>query len=104
MLPPGFEIESVLTPSDAGENGVYSWLGQLDAAKVAEARDDRFVAAIDLRRFAERPDTGTFRLAYVVRAVTPGRYTMPGAVIEDMYRPGLFARTGVGTLVIDPAQ
>ena len=47
LLPAGFEIEAVVNPSDAGRNGPYSWLGQLNAPRIAEARDDRFVAAID---------------------------------------------------------
>ena len=45
-----------------------------------------------------------FTLAYVVRAVTPGDFVMPGAVIEDMYRPGEFARTAVGRISISAAQ
>ncbi|NHK27045.1 alpha-2-macroglobulin family protein [Parvularcula flava] len=104
MLPPGFEIESVLTPGDAGEEGIYRWLGDLSYTKVAEARDDRFVAALDVRRNADRAGSGQFALAYVVRAVTPGEYVFPGAVVEDMYRPGIFARTGAGRLAVAPAQ
>ena len=45
-----------------------------------------------------------FTLAYVVRAVTPGSFVMPGAVIEDMYRPGEFARTDTGRLAIAAAE
>ena len=60
--------------------------------RVAEARDDRFIAAVDVR------GRQRFTLAYIVRAVTPGNYTAPGAVIEDMYRPGVFARTDVSTI------
>ena len=69
--------------------------GELDAGNVAEARDDRFVAALDV---TGRP----FRFAYVVRAVTPGRFTMPGVVVEDMYAPGVFGRTAVGQVRIAP--
>ncbi len=29
----------------------------------------------------------TYQIAYMVRAVSPGRYVHPPAVIEDMYRP-----------------
>ena len=58
--------------------------GSLSRARVAEARDDRFVAAVDVR------GKNRFTLAYVVRAVTPGTYAAPGVVVEDMYRPGRF--------------
>ena len=96
LLPPGFEIEAVVRPEDAGNTGVYSWLDNIREPRVAEARDDRFVAALDLRnRRAER-------IAYVVRAVTPGTYTLPGAVVEDMYRPDTFARSATGRVVIAP--
>ena len=42
-------------------------------------------------------------LAYVVRAVTPGSYALPPALVEDMYRPHLNARTDMGRIeVIGP--
>lgn len=104
MLPPGFEIEAVVNADDARRGGLYSWLGSLSYPKVAEKRDDRFVAAIDLRRNNRDANSGTFKLAYVVRAITPGNYVLPGAVIEDMYRPGEYARTAVGRLSIAAAQ
>jgi alpha-2-macroglobulin len=34
--------------------------------------------------------------------VTPGTFTMPGAVAEDMYRPDTFARTVSRTITIAP--
>ncbi|MAP96156.1 MAG: alpha-2-macroglobulin [Ponticaulis sp.] len=87
MLPAGFEIEAVLTYADGDEGeGAFSWLGDLDTAKIAESRDDRFVAAIDVREEARL-------LAYVVRAVTAGEFVFPGAVTEDMYRPDVYARS-----------
>ena len=104
MLPPGFEIETVLTPDDSREGSVFRWVGNIARAKVAEKRDDRFVAAVDLRRRENVPNSGSFTLAYVVRAVTPGEYVLPGAVIEDMYRPGEFARTATSRVTILPAE
>ena len=101
LLPAGFEIETILKPADAGgqrNNGPYKWVGELSYPRVAEARDDRFVAAIDVR------GKKRFTIAYIVRAVTPGSFVMPGAVIEDMYRPGVFARTGVGRVTIAAAK
>ncbi len=100
LLPPGFEIETVLGPDDAGArggvDGPYRWIGEISRTKIAEARDDRFVAALDVRR-------APFTLAYVVRAVTPGVFTMPGVVVEDMYRPGVVGRTGAARLSIAEA-
>jgi len=96
LLPAGFEIEALVTPEEAGSQGVFSHLGDLSRPQVAEARDDRYVAAID----ASSDDV--VRLAYLVRAVTPGRYVLPGAVSEDMYRTDVFARTAADQVLIQP--
>ena len=45
-----------------------------------------------------------FTVAYVVRAVSPGRYVLPQAYVEDMYRPDRFGRTGTGTIEVTAAQ
>ncbi|HBN93945.1 MULTISPECIES: alpha-2-macroglobulin family protein [unclassified Hyphomonas] len=100
LLPAGFEIESVLRPADGrreyGGSGAFAYLGQIANAQTAEAQDDRFVAAVDV--YAQ-PVT----LAYVVRAVTPGDFAMPGVVAEDMYRPEVFARSKPGRVTISAA-
>ena len=94
MLPAGFEIEAVLTPADGKSGkGPFSWVGDIHFAKITETRDDRFVAAVDVR---DKERT----LVYVVRAVTPGEFTLPGVVTEDMYRPDVFARSASGRVVI----
>jgi hypothetical protein len=99
LLPAGFEIETVLRPADGnreyGPDGAFAWIGEIDSAETAEARDDRFVAAIDV---VNEDRT----LAYVVRAVTPGTFTMPGVVAEDMYRPDVFARSAASEITIAP--
>lgn len=104
LLPAGFEIEAILRPDDGatrdrryGEDGAFAFVGEIDQPKTAEARDDRFVAAIDVR---ENPVT----LGYIVRAVTPGEFTMPGAVAEDMYRARVFGRSAPGNVVITARQ
>jgi uncharacterized protein YfaS (alpha-2-macroglobulin family) len=94
LLPAGFEIEAVLRPEDAGKTGPYAFLGEVTAPKIAEARDDRLVAAVDL--IDRKPAT----VAYMVRAVTPGAFAMPGAVAEDMYRPDTFARTSAQQITV----
>ncbi len=65
-------------------------------------RDDRFVAAYTLEGSRKVPAQIT--MAYVMRAVTPGAYTHAGARVEDMYRPGRFARTAGAKVEIDAAQ
>ena len=94
-LPAGFEIETVLGPDDA-QSGPFKFLGELSNADVQEARDDRYVAAMDLA------GKGSFAFAYVARAVTPGDFLLPGAQAKDMYRPTLSARTGASRTAIAP--
>ncbi|TGY90577.1 alpha-2-macroglobulin family protein [Marinicauda algicola] len=96
LLPAGFEIEAILTPADAGKSGPYAWLGELATTKIDEARDDRFVAALDIT------DDEVHRLAYIVRAVTPGEFAYPGVVAEDMYDPAVFARSAPGRVTVRP--
>ncbi len=98
LLPAGFEIEGVLTSADTGENRPYSFIGNVAFTQVAEARDDRFVAALNASSWQNR----TYRLAYIVRAVTPGDFVLPGAVAEDMYAPTVFARSEAGRVRIQP--
>jgi uncharacterized protein YfaS (alpha-2-macroglobulin family) len=94
FLPAGFEIETVLRPGDGAPDGPYADLGTFGEPDIAEARDDRFVASAVLQ--GRDPLT----VAYIVRAVTPGRFTLPGAFAEDMYREGVFARSASGEVVI----
>lgn len=96
LLPAGFEIEGIIRQSDAGQTGPYAFLGNLAPTQIAEARDDRFIAALNTA--GQDP----LRIAYLVRAVTPGRFTQPGTVVEDMYRPDVFARSEAGQVVIRP--
>jgi uncharacterized protein YfaS (alpha-2-macroglobulin family) len=93
-LPAGLEIEnpSLVHARSASD---LDWLGELSETLYAEALDDRFVAAVDLN------DTQrTYRVAYLARAVTPGRYHMPAAQVEDMYKPRYRARGESGWLSV----
>ena len=45
-----------------------------------------------------------FTVAYVVRAVSPGRYVLPQAKVEDMYRPDRFGRTATGTIEVSAVK
>lgn len=94
LLPAGFVIDNPRLVGSA-ELGSFAWLGEVSASH-AEFRSDRFMAAFDRRSSSDR----MFRAAYVVRAVTPGIYAHPAAVVEDMYRPELAARTATGVLEV----
>ncbi len=108
LLPAGLEVEGVIRPDQPG----YGWLGRLTGTSIAEGRDDRFVAALSLPVYRE-DDKGAvgmsgfsldrrwgFRVAYAVRAVTPGAFALPAAVAEHMYVPKVKARTAMGRLDI----
>jgi uncharacterized protein YfaS (alpha-2-macroglobulin family) len=96
-LPAGFEIDNPRLVS-SGETGTLSWIENAKEPAYSEFRDERFSAA-----FERRPkDPPVFAVAYVVRAVSPGRYVLPQAYVEDMYRPDRFGRTGTGTIEIAP--
>jgi hypothetical protein len=94
LLPAGFEIETT-TVSKSRSTTDYSWLPKLTDATYTEQRDDRFIAALDLKSGARE-----FTLAYVVRAVTPGEFKYPALVAEDMYEPETTGRTAIGKLTV----
>jgi hypothetical protein len=94
-VPAGFEIDNPKLVSSADTGGL-SWIGQAATPEHTAFRDDRFVAAFE--RKADSPVV--YRVAYVVRAVSPGDYVLPQAVVEDMYSPDRFGRTGTGTVKV----
>ena len=98
LLPAGLEIENARL-ADRRSTDEMAWLPKLTKPDHQEFRDDRFVAAFDL-------DTGerAFTLAYMVRAVTPGEYRLPGAHVEDMYKPRYRGRTAMGTLNVTAGE
>ncbi|WP_350016425.1 alpha-2-macroglobulin [Rhodanobacter sp. IGA1.0] len=99
LLPGGLEVENL------NLGGAQTWSGvvidgiNLDehasAADIQheEYRDDRYAAALNLRRGDKA------RVFYLVRAVTPGNYTVPPPLVEDMYRPAV---RGIGK--VEPAK
>lgn len=88
-LPAGFEIDNPHLVS-SGDTGTLSWITDAAEPVNAEFRDDRFTAAFERKK----DDSPVFTVAYVVRAVAPGKYVRPQASVEDMYRPDRFGRTG----------
>jgi len=98
-LPAGFEIDNPRLVS-SGDTGTLSWIEDAKAPEDAQFRDDRFTAAFN----RSASDKAVFTVAYVVRAVSPGKYVLPQAYVEDMYRPDRFGRTGVGSIEIEAAK
>ena len=96
-VPAGMEVEN-LNLSQGVQASAFSIeganVGQALAdqrIKHSEYRDDRFVAAVDLRG-------GKLDLFYLLRVVTPGKYVVPAPFAEDMYRPDI---RGVGKAEAD---
>lgn len=94
-LPAGWEVAGRLPE---GKAPGMDWLGELTAVSTEAAVDDRFAAAFDLT--AAKPG---FRLAVLLRAVTPGEYEYPGTELADMYRPAVYARGGAVRVGVLPA-
>ncbi|MET0288617.1 MAG: alpha-2-macroglobulin, partial [Pseudoxanthomonas sp.] len=105
LLPAGLEIENFNLGdakqwADVVVDGIdISDRGQAADVKHEEFRDDRYVAALKLDRGQAA------KLFYLVRAVTPGTYTVPPPLVEDMYRPqlrGVGASTPAKITVVQP--
>lgn len=96
-LPAGLEIENPRLV-EGGDIKALSWLKSPWQPDHTEFRDDRFVAAFDFFRAGDKVRTAT--LAYIVRAVSPGRFVHPAATLEDMYRPERHARTSGGFMSV----
>ena len=91
LLPAGLEIQAAIV--EDGEHGVVEGADRPDALRL---RDDRYVAALS------RNGGESFRLAYLVRAVTPGTFRVPAPYVEDMYDPAIQARGAMGRLTVHP--
>lgn len=95
LLPGGLEVENL------NLGGAQQWEGivvdginmnqHTSAADIVheEYRDDRYDAALRLQRGQAA------HVFYLVRAVTPGTYTVPPPLVEDMYRPAV---RGIGSM------
>ncbi len=94
-LPAGWEIAGRFP---AGKVPGMEWLGELNDTETQAALDDRYAAVVSLS--AEQP---SFRLAVILRAVTPGSFEYPGIAVADMYRPAVFARQGTVHIAVTPA-
>jgi uncharacterized protein YfaS (alpha-2-macroglobulin family) len=97
-LPAGFEIDNPHLVS-SGDTGTLAWITDAASPVHSEFRDDRFTAAFE----RTKESAPVFTVAYVVRAVSPGHYVLPQAIVEDMYRPDRYGRTATGTIDIAAA-
>ncbi|NOJ40372.1 alpha-2-macroglobulin family protein [Bradyrhizobium australiense] len=98
-LPAGLEIDNPRLVS-SGDSGTLDWIEDGEEPEHTEFRDDRFTAAID----RASDDQSVFTVAYIVRAVSPGKYVLPQAYVEDMYNPSRYGRTGTGSVEVRPAK
>lgn len=81
-IPAGFELDNPDINGVDATSGL-KWIGKQTATEHKEYRDDRFVAALS----QDADQNKSFQVAYTVRAVSRGTYTMPPAKVEDMYQP-----------------
>lgn len=98
-LPAGFEIDNPKLVS-SGDAGTLDWIEDGEDPENTEFRDDRFNAAFE----RASDDAPVFTVAYIVRAVSPGKYVLPQAYVEDMYNPSRYGRTGTGSIEVRPAK
>jgi hypothetical protein len=84
----------------SGDSGTLDWIENGQEPVNTEFRDDRFTAAID----RGSSDKSVFTVAYIVRAVSPGKYVLPQAYVEDMYNPSRYGRTGTGSIEVRAAK
>ena len=98
-LPAGLEIDNPALVS-SGDSNRLEWVEEGVAAEHTEFRDDRFTAAINRASDSK----SVFTVAYVVRAVSPGKYVLPQAYVEDMYNPSRYGRTRTGSVEVRAAK
>ena len=98
-LPAGLEIDNPRLVS-SGDTRALPWISGTAEPVHSEFRDDRFMAAFE----RDKDSPPVFVVAYVARAVSPGRYALPQALVEDMYRPDRYGRTDTGTVEITAAK
>ncbi|AFY41183.1 alpha-2-macroglobulin [Nostoc sp. PCC 7107] len=91
-LPAGFEAvdQSFQTATAALQAKADSW--QLGYRNIYR---DRIIA------YAEHLEPGVYSLHYLVRSVTPGTYTWPGAEAHLQYAPEEFGRSAESTIVLN---
>ena len=91
LLPAGLELENQnlehsfkLDNIKIDNKHIHQWQSNTQI-KHQEFRDDRFITALALSKYR------ISHVFYIARAVTPGRYTIPATLVEDMYKPEIRA-------------
>jgi uncharacterized protein YfaS (alpha-2-macroglobulin family) len=90
LLPAGFEIIKARLVPSTGESDFSKGFGVL----CVEPRDDRLLV------FGELDASGHGEFRYLVRAVTPGTFSLPASDASCMYDPGIFSLAGSGIVRI----
>ncbi|MGC8531132.1 MAG: alpha-2-macroglobulin family protein [Acidiphilium sp.] len=92
-LPAGWELAGNISSGKASV-AAMPWLHQLTPPDAIAAEDDRSMAAFtlfppcsDIRTCEDNGHDQEFRTAIMLRAVTKGRFTLPGASLVDVYHP-----------------
>ena len=100
-LPAGFEIDNPHILGERRRRGA-----RLAGARSPMSRTSSSAPTASSRRGTSAAGGATeFQFAYIVRAVSPGTFLHPAALIEDMYRPERRARTDTGTVeVVGPLK
>ena len=109
LLPAGFEIENKrlgglsIPPSAGNKKDADDPAGETSPPTFEEMRDDRYMAVYTLARgkhSAAVNKQGAVIARYLMRAVTPGKYRLPAAYAEDMYRPEINATTSESSVKV----
>jgi uncharacterized protein YfaS (alpha-2-macroglobulin family) len=109
LLPAGFEIENrrlgglSIPPSAGNKEDAGDPAGETSPPTFEEMRDDRYMAVYTLARgklSAAVNKQGAVIARYLMRAVTPGKYRLPAAYAEDMYRPEINATTSESSVKV----
>ncbi|MGI9357182.1 MAG: MG2 domain-containing protein [Rhizobiaceae bacterium] len=90
-LPAGFAIDNPQLLK-GGDVKALDFLALTGEATHQEFRNERFIASFE----KQKGDTDIRRFGYIVRAVTPGTFTHPAAIVENMYQPERRGRTAEG--------
>ena len=92
-----------LSPNELSARAVIS--AALAASTCAAFASSSTPREADIVSSTDTPARANSNMASAaVRAVTPGSYVHPAAQIEDMYQPGILARTGTGTVAVLPTR
>ncbi len=100
LLPSGLEVENPRLESTER----LPWIGKVgDKPAYQDLRDDRVLLFVTLPGKSKKdPEHGPWQTYYsLLRAVTPGTFTLPPSQVEAMYAPELTASTPAGELKVN---